>query len=103
MAPLFAIPSAGAQTAQQRARCPRIEVAQNVTGTFRRLGDAGVGYYSGGMTAICHAAGLRLTADSAEYHEGQEILYLFGEVRYTESGTSVDARRMTYWRREERI
>jgi lipopolysaccharide export system protein LptA len=52
---------------------------------------------------VCPAAGIRLTADSAEYHEGPQIVYLFGDVRYTEAGTIVDSDRMTYWKNDERL
>ena len=62
-----------------------------------------IGYGSGGVILLCPTEGIRLVSDSAEYHEAAEIAYLFGNVRYTEGGTAVDARRITYWKRDERI
>jgi lipopolysaccharide export system protein LptA len=44
-----------------------------------------------------------LVADSAEYYEASQIVYLFDNVHYTEKGTSVDARKITYWKNDERI
>ena len=62
-----------------------------------------ISYGRGGVIMLCQAEGIRLVADSAEWHEASEIVYLFGRVRYTEGSTSVDARRITYWKRDERI
>jgi hypothetical protein len=44
-----------------------------------------------------------LVADSAEHHADRGILYLFGNVRYTEPRATVEAARMTYYQGEERL
>ena len=100
VAPWLAGP-ADAQDAQQRARCPRIQLLER--GPTLRQGSPAVIIMWGGMTAVCPTTGIRLEADSAEYYESVDVLYLYRNVRYTEGGTAVTARRMTYWRREERI
>ena len=64
---------------------------------------AAVTYFRGGIMVLCRSEDIRLVADSAEYHQAAEIVYLFRNVRYTEKGTAVDARRITYWKRDERI
>jgi lipopolysaccharide export system protein LptA len=60
-------------------------------------------YAGGGLSMVCRSEGIRLVADSAEYYKATEIVYLFGNVHYTEKGTSVDANRITYWKNDERI
>jgi lipopolysaccharide export system protein LptA len=100
----------GAQSTP-RDRCRTIDYEPRVKGRdleiTGRESPLGSGVYvtviSGGVTFICLPDGLRLSADSAEYHQGSEIVYLFGNVRYVEPGTTVNAQRITYWKNEERI
>lgn len=60
-------------------------------------------YLGGGMVAVCRAQGMILRADSAEYYADRGLIYLIGNVHYTEPRTSVDSDRMTYWQNEERL
>ena len=60
-------------------------------------------YLGGGMVAVCRAQGMTLRADSAEYYADAGLLYLIGNVHYTEPRTAVDSDRMTYWQNEERL
>jgi lipopolysaccharide export system protein LptA len=81
-------------------------VSRNTTTHTTVIQDPGrpvITYVGGGVDMLCRAEGIRLSADSAEYYQASEIVYLFGRVRYTEKGTQVDARRITYWKNEERI
>ncbi len=60
-------------------------------------------YLGGGMVAVCRAQGMTLRADSAEYYADAGLIYLIGNVHYTEPRTSVDSDRMTYWQNDERL
>ena len=86
-------------------RCQQIEFVEGSSRvTFVKQPDESyITYAGGGVTMLCRTEGIRLVSDSAEYHEAAQTVYLFGRVRYTEAGTSVDARRITYWQRDERI
>ncbi|MGH7544803.1 MAG: hypothetical protein ACREKI_01315, partial [Gemmatimonadota bacterium] len=55
----------------------------------------------GGLEATCGDAWMR--ADSASYHEGREVLYLIGRVDYRDSTRTLQAQRVTYYAREERM
>ena len=81
---------------ESRADSTRITGVQQPDGSY-------VNYAGGGIIVLCRAEGIRLVADSSEYHQAADVVYLFGNVRYTERGTAVDARRITYWQRDERI
>ena len=81
---------------ENQSNSTRVSGGQQPDGTF-------IDYAGGGIIVLCRTEGIRLVADSAEYHRGSEIVYLFGRVRYTEGSTSVAARRITYWKRDERI
>lgn len=88
-------------------RCQNIELV-NRTDSTRVAGSqlpdgSSVTNISRGIIVLCPSGGIRLVADSAEYHHAAEVIYLVGRVRYTEASTSVDARRITYWKRDERI
>lgn len=60
-------------------------------------------FLGGGVVAHCAGQNNRLVADSAEHHADRGILYLFGNVRYTEPRATVQAARMTYYQGEERL
>ena len=60
-------------------------------------------YLGGGMVAVCRAQGMTLRADSAEYYADAGLIYLIGNVHYTEPRTTVDSDRMTYWQNDERL
>jgi lipopolysaccharide export system protein LptA len=60
-------------------------------------------YIGGNLNARCEGQDVRLRADSAESYGASNVLYLIGNVRYTETRVRVDANRMTYFRSEERL
>ena len=60
-------------------------------------------YQGGGVTYFCQGQGNQLRADSAEYYGDAGVLYLIGNVHYTEPRVKVDSRRMTYWQAEDRL
>jgi lipopolysaccharide export system protein LptA len=60
-------------------------------------------YQGGGVTYTCAGQNNALKADSAEYYGDLSVLYLIGNVHYTEPRVKVDSRRMTYWKNEERL
>ena len=55
------------------------------------------------VVARCIGQGNRLTADSAEYYEGQGRLFLVGNVHYTEPRVTVDSRTMTYYQNDDHL
>ncbi|MEO8578674.1 MAG: hypothetical protein ABI469_00410 [Gemmatimonadales bacterium] len=60
-------------------------------------------YLSGGVIAHCIGQGNTLTADSAEYYEGQGRLFLVGNVHYTEPRATVTSRTMTYYQNDDHL
>jgi len=54
-------------------------------------------YLGRGVEAHCIGQQNTLTADSAQYFEGEGRLYLVGNVHYTEPRVKVDSRTMTYY------
>ena len=60
-------------------------------------------FLGGGVDAFCAGQDVTLRADSAESYGQANVLYLIGNVHYTEPRVRVDSRRMTYFRSEERL
>lgn len=60
-------------------------------------------FIGGSLNARCEGQDVRLRADSAESYGASNVLYLIGNVRYTEARVRVDASRMTYFRSDERL
>lgn len=60
-------------------------------------------FLGGGLVAYCVGQQINLRSDSAEYYGDTRILYLIGNVHYTEPRTALDSRRLTYWMVDERI
>ena len=60
-------------------------------------------FVGGGVRAVCPEQNLTILSDSAEYYEDTRLLYLIGNVHYTEPRLTMDARRVTYWENDERI
>ena len=100
-----AAPGLGAQARQGRCVI-EFPPAQNVNtrASLTRTPSGGYNQYlGGGMVAVCRAQGMTLRADSAEYYADAGLIYLIGNVHYTEPRTSVDSDRMTYWQNDERL
>lgn len=101
----LALSPAAAQTQGQRCRVIEL-VPRDTTSRYaivQQPNGTRATYAGGGINVLCRNEGIRLEADSAEYYQVSEVVYLFGNVHYTEKGTSVDANRITYWKNEERI
>lgn len=60
-------------------------------------------YVGGGSIANCEGQDVTLLSDSAEYYGDQRLMYLIGNVHYTDPRAKVDADHMTYWMEEEHI
>lgn len=60
-------------------------------------------FQGGGVTYHCEGQNNTLIADSAEYYGDRKVLYLIGDVHYTEPRAKVDSDRMTYFQLEDRI
>lgn len=60
-------------------------------------------FQGGGVTYHCEGQDNTLQADSAEYYGDQKVLYMIGNVHYTEPRAKVDSDRMTYFQIEDRI
>jgi hypothetical protein len=60
-------------------------------------------FLGGGIVAHCIGQGNRLTADSAEYYEGEGRLFLVGNVHYTEPRATIDAHTMTYYQGDDHL
>ncbi len=60
-------------------------------------------FQGGGVTYHCEGQDNTLQADSAEYYGDQKVLYLIGNVHYTEPRAKVNSERMTYYQIEDRI
>ena len=60
-------------------------------------------YLGGGVTAHCAGQNNLLTADSAQHYEEQGLLYLIGNVHYSEPKAKVDANTMTYFQADDHL
>jgi hypothetical protein len=60
-------------------------------------------FWGGGILAHCIGQGNTLTADSAEYYGAQGMLYLIGNVHYSEPRLKVDSRTMTYYQNDDHL
>lgn len=60
-------------------------------------------FFAGGVIGHCRGQGNTLKADSAEYYDEQQLLYLIGHVHYTEPRVTVDAHHGTYFVNEGRL
>jgi hypothetical protein len=96
--------AAVAQGAQPAQRCVLQFQASEARSTLNRLASGKYNaYQGGGVTYSCVGQNNQLKADSAEFYGDLDVLYLIGNVHYTEPRVKVDSRRMTYWKNEERL
>lgn len=85
---------------QYEAASPGANVRTNV----QQVEGGHVNFFQGGGVKYrCEGQNNTLIADSAEYYGGQRVLYLIGDVHYTEPRTKVDSDRMTYYQVEDRL
>lgn len=69
-----------------------------------RLANGAYNFFQGGgVTYHCEGQDNTLIADSAEYYGEQRLLYLIGNVSYTEPRARVNSNRMTYYQLEDRL
>ena len=60
-------------------------------------------FIGGRVEARCLNQDVRLLADSAEWYQGAQVLYLIGHVRYTEPRVRVTSDQMNYFQVDERL
>lgn len=60
-------------------------------------------FQGGGVTYHCEGQDNTLIADSAEYYGDNALLYMIGNVHYSENRAKVDSDRMTYFQLEDRL
>lgn len=101
---LLAPAVAGAQGAGPQRCVLQFESSSGARSTLNKLPSGQYNaYQGGGVTYSCVGQNNTLRADSAEYYGDLGVLYLIGNVHYTEPRAKVDSRRMTYWKNEERL
>lgn len=59
--------------------------------------------FGGGIIGRCRGQNIHITADSAESYEISDLHILIGNVKYREERYSIDSKRVTYFRAEERL
>jgi lipopolysaccharide export system protein LptA len=99
------LPAAGAAQAPPRQCILQYETASGNTRTNAvRIPSGQYNFFQGGgVTYHCEGQGNTLLADSAEYYGDQKVLYMIGNVHYTEPRAKVDSDRMTYYQLEDRL
>ena len=60
-------------------------------------------YLGGGLLGRCRGQDITIIADSAESYEVNNLHILIGNVKYRETKYAIDAKRVTYFRAEERL
>lgn len=60
-------------------------------------------FIGGRVAARCLRQEVRLVADSAEWYQQAQVLYLIGNVRYTEPRVRVSSNQMNYFQADERL
>ncbi len=60
-------------------------------------------FIGGRVAARCISQEVRLLADSAEWYQQAQVLYLLGNVRYTEPRVRVSSNQMNYFQADERL
>ena len=60
-------------------------------------------YIGGGLLGRCRGQDITIVADSAESYESSNLHILIGNVKYREAKYAIDAKRVTYFRAEERL
>ncbi|MFL5560766.1 MAG: hypothetical protein ACJ79K_04740 [Gemmatimonadaceae bacterium] len=104
-AAILAAPAVARAQGNQPGRCVlQFESSSGARSTLNKLPSGQYNaYQGGGVTYFCVGQNNTLKADSAEYYGDLNVLYLIGNVHYTEPRAKVDSRRMTYWKNEERL
>jgi lipopolysaccharide export system protein LptA len=82
--------------ARNKASPPRANAIQLPTGEYNS-------FIGGGFRGHCASQGITIVADSLESYGDTKVLYLIGNVHYTEPRLNLDANRVTYWQNEERL
>ena len=60
-------------------------------------------FFGGRVNARCLNQDVHLVADSAEWYQGAQVLYLIGNVKYTEPRVRVSSDQMNYFQVDERL
>jgi lipopolysaccharide export system protein LptA len=106
-APLEARQARGrtAQQQQQRRPCQMFVDSVGGTANFQTLRDGTQQIFAGGgITAHCmNDATTRMRSDSLAYYEARSEVHLIGNVHFEDSTAVLDADRVNYWTRQERL
>ena len=99
-----AIASAQAPARQCLLQYESSSATSNTRTNALRLASGAYNFFQGGgVTYHCEGQDNTLIADSAEYYGEQRLLYLIGNVSYTEPRARVTSNRMTYYQLEDRL
>ena len=60
-------------------------------------------YAGGGIVGNCRGQNVHIVADSAESYEASDLHILIGNVKYTEDKYTIESKRATYYKAEERL
>ena len=60
-------------------------------------------YAGGGIVGNCRGQNVHITADSAESYEANDLHILIGNVKYREEKYTIESKRATYFKAEERL
>ncbi len=85
-----------------RAAVPDSSPLRLATTTSTPNGPRNV-FIGGRVAARCQNQDVRLLADSAEWYQQAQVLYLLGHVRYTEPRVRVSSDQMNYFQADERL
>lgn len=102
---LAVAPGVAAQTAGGRCNIeirPAVDSLRVNTTTSTTNGPRNV-FVGGRLEARCLNQDVRLLADSAEWYQQAQVLYLIGNVRYTEPRVRVTSEQMNYFQADERL
>lgn len=100
----FAAPGAAAQAPARQCLLQYETSTGNTRTNAQKIPSGQYNFFQGGgVTYHCEGQDNTLIADSAEYYGDQKILYLIGNVHYTEPRAKVDSDRMTYYQVEDRL
>ncbi len=99
-----AVASAQAPARQCLLQYESSSATSNTRTNAVRLASGAYNFFQGGgVTYHCEGQDNTLIADSAEYYGEQRLLYLIGNVSYTEPRARVTSNRMTYYQLEDRL
>lgn len=105
-APAPQLPPKSTAASEPERQCT-LDLTNTPQTRFGRVVDPATGTsfntFGGGIAGNCRGQNIRITADSAESYDVNDLHLLIGSVRYRETKYEIDADRVTYFRAEERL